>query len=371
MNNKIKQKINKIHNNFLLFCLKKKLGKTTYGAKFIFLIMKILGKITFYVNTKQTNARGHYVPQFILKKFRITDDKSKLGFVNFYNKQTFSFGEEVVRDSAQIKDFYIFTDKKNNLSDFTEKILFGRLETSFSFIVNNILKKNGSYKFTFLESSIVATFISFQITRTPKFLINLEKYICFLIENHQLNFKNDLFINDKTANWNAINKIIINNHHSVSEKDLKLYKQKISLTGNKMVVTFLQLISGKIASHMAEKIHFKNINILSTVENNLDKLIISDNPVVFYKDLYGFLTFPVWWEIENTDTYLIFPLSPQKALFLKSGKRKDGTNYEKDKIGFILVEMNNGGQFYNALSFVFSNNKEYLKNLKNYFKTLL
>jgi len=182
--------LSKQHGSFIGFCLRNRLGKTRFEARIIFFIMNILGRLTYYKNTYNGEARGHYIPQFILKKFSVSDDQSKLGFVYAFSIENKSITDEKIVDAAQETDFYIFDDKQGNKSDYAEKQVYGNLEESMSRVVRYIQDIKKTQNFTFLESSIIATFIAHQITRTPYFYENLHKFISFLVTEKNLDFKN-------------------------------------------------------------------------------------------------------------------------------------------------------------------------------------
>ena len=357
----IKKRLNKYYGKFISFCLKKRLGKTRFGASVIFFILRLLEKTTYYVNTKELNRKGHYVPQFILNNFKIKNNESKLGFLNSFSKKTREIKEEKPIDVAQEINFYTFKDKLGNDSDFVEKKLFGPLETSFSRILPSLINTESNYKFTCLESSIIATYLGFQITRTPKFYMFLEKYIKFLIEEHNFDFKKKLFIGRHNFDMEGIEKYIINNYFKVSLSEIENYKPNISFTNMKSI---LQRLSEQIANKISKEIHKKNIFIFNSEENNFEKMVISDHPVVMYEN--GFKKEPVWWEINNNNICLIFPLSPTRAIYVRNAEKKDGGNYESDDN--VIVNMNNAGQFIGSYENIFSDDKEYLDKLINYFR---
>ncbi len=359
----VKKYLNNLYGKLIGFCVKYRLGKTKTGARIIFKILDILSGFIIYTNTYQPEARGHFVPQFILKRFRITDNKSRLGFINSYTKSTKQFGEEKAKDCAQEPDFYVFRDKKGDSSDFAEKRVYGFLENFCSLIFENIHTLNSAIQFTFLETSIITTFIAHQMCRTPKFYKELEKYILYLIEQKGF-FINKLFVDNKTISLEAVTEYITKNYYNITVDALENYVPRSKLRG-KDFATIIKSIGSRIANAIAEILGQKEIIILDAKKQNLGLFVISDNPVVLLDVGNKVLEFPAWWRVSDSNIFIFLPISPDKAIFLTNTPRRGG-NYEDRE--HSLIELCNFGQFIGSDSKIYSNNKLFLEKCSTKFK---
>ena len=354
-------KLSSFNKKFIAYCVKNRLGKTNFSVKVIYFVTNLLGRFEAYINTEDFKKRGHYVPQFLLRRFRLSESGPSKGMIYQYSFLANLITEESIKDIAQIEDLYIFKQKGGGHSDYVEKEIYANwIENFGSQVIKRINLADDDPSLTILEQNVLATFLSHQITRTPTFYFQIRKYILFLYEKRLLKIE-DL------GNRVFLEEVIVKNKHNLTYEDLVNFTPKNSFVGD---VNHLGHLSRMIAGSMMEDIFRHNFHFLHIPEESDDEFVISDNPVVFV----DFSKFEVkryvdWWSKRCDNIWIFIPISPKKCLYLTTKRRIDGP-----------VEIDNGdmattvnfGQYLNAMNFVYSRNDNLIKNhMKTFLHELL
>ena len=356
----MKKIITRTGRKILKLAFKHHLGKRRWSARVLFFILDSFGKFETYLNTNNTNEEHHYVPQLILRRFRVAEVGTDKGQIWQFSFATNLIEKKGIANSATITDFYTFKDIKGDRSDFIEKKVFSEtLEYFGSLVIKQINTTSEEPDLTYLEESTLSVFIAYQITRVPAFYSAIEKYIVYCLENKNLEIS-DL------GSFESMNKKIVLNDLGVSIDELLNYTQKIRIAG---ADNHIGSISRQIAQYIAEKIYRRNLHILDIPSTMDDRFVISDNPVVLLDfKRREILRYPSWWNFDNEDLWIFMPISPTRCVFFTRSKRKDSVieNGNED-----FVRLVNFGQYLNASNFVFSKEERFLtSHLKMYSKEL-
>lgn len=352
-----------LNKRFIAFCIKNRLGRTNISVKVIYFITNLLGRFEVYKNSEDFKKRGHYIPQLLLRRFRLSEVKGdpKRKKIYQYSFLTNSITEEKIDDVAQIEDFYIFKQKGGGYSDYVEKVIFADwIENFGSQIIKTINTSDGEPDLTILEENILATFLSHQITRTPAFYVQLRKYISLLYERGLLKIE-DL------GDHKFLEEVIVKNKYNLTYDDLVDYAPKYSMSGD---VNHLGHLARLIAGEIMEDIFRHNFYFLVSPPESVDEFVISDNPVVYI----DFKKFEVkryvdWWNKRSDAVWIFIPISPKKCIYLTTKKKIDG---KIDIDNGDMTVMVNFGQYLNGLNFVYGRDKKLMREyLRKYLPELI
>jgi len=350
----------KINRMLLKSAFKYRLGKHKWSAKILFFIMGLFENYDEYVNTNEKDRDHHYVPQLILRRFRIADSGTDKGQTWEFSFENPKIEKTSISSVASAKDFYLFKDKTGKQSDFTEKKVFAEnLEYFGNHVIKYLNTASGEPKLTHLEESTLAVFVAFQLTRVPAFRSAIEKYLIFCLENK------GLVINDLGTHESMRQKIVLNGL-GVTIDDLLKHQSNLKIAGAN---NHIGSLANQIATHIAEKIFRRNFHIIDVPVNMDDRFVISDNPVVLLDfQRSEILQYPAWWDIDKDDLWIMMPISPTRSIFFSKSKRKGGIIENENT---SLVQMVNFGQYLNATKSVISNDQKYLNtHLKMFAKEL-
>lgn len=336
---------------FRNFVFRKRLGRYKWSAKLIFLIMSILGffESRVYLNTGETGIFDHYVPRFLLNRWRVAETGTDKGSIFQWSKSKNSVEKIAINNVAGKTDWDISRSKELP-SDFVRKKLFSELLESKASGVIKLINTSSSLNLTFLEESTLAVFIGHQITRVPLFHDYLLRF--FSIGHSQ-----KLIDYSDFGNKDILVRKVAYNEIGISYEQLQKNKANIRVDGGESQRLLLSLI---IASDISEKIYRGNLHILEVPADSADEFVVSDNPVVFLDfERQTILRFVPWWEIGNKDFWIFMPISPKKAIFYAKLKKKDGSIERNNN---DLVQLVNFGQYLTSTDNVFSRGKEVLEN---------
>lgn len=356
----IKRFLAKLGRKITILAFKYRLGKSRWSAKALFFLMGLFDNFGEYSNTNETGRAHHYVPQFILRRFRIAETGTDKGQVWEFSFNTNNIQKNGIAGVASLEDFYLFKDKTGVKSDFIEKKLFSEtLEYFSNLVIKRLNTISGEPDLTFLEESTLAVFVAHQLTRVPAFYRAIEKYIVYGYENKKL------VIDDLGTHKSMRDKIVLNGL-GASIDDLLQHTTNLRISG---ADNHIGSLSRQVGDHISEKLFKRNLHILDVPATMNDRFVISDNPVVLldFKRM-EILQYPVWWNIDSDNLWIFMPISPTRCILLTKSKRKDSAieNQNTD-----LVQLVNFGQYLNATRSVFSNDENALKaHLKMYAKEL-
>lgn len=289
-------------DKLMRFSLDKKINNV-YLIKAIFYIYESLIK-NVYVSG-HTSANNHYIPQFLLKKFKIPNTGLIYEYTYFKKSKQVS-----IKKSAQSLDLYTSTDKgTKNKSEFIEKQLFAlTLEKYASRIINEILEKD-EINLTSLEQSILTTFMAFQYVRTPKFF----HYVRITLEYLHLN--KDISVEDMTKT-DFFKKAFFDNFYNIKPNQLVKFsiKNDLVLSNAKNLVLSISI---QIGNHLSSII-FKND--LRMLEAKFPACFyLSDNPANIFNIEKDRSVAIFLWEF-GINSLVYMPISPNRCLYYKYTK---------------------------------------------------
>lgn len=313
--------------------------------------MDQFGRLEEYSNTGRVNSFDHYIPQFILRSFRIADTGQQKGKVFEYSFEDNQIKETGIGTSAGSISHDSFKDKTGVQSDYVSRKVFSEnLELRSSKIINQLNKETGEPILTFLEESTLSVFLAHQFTRVPAFYAAVEKFILYLKDQSKLTIPD-------IGNIEFLETRIVNNRHAVTIDDLLNFRTNLHMSGAR---NHIGLLTRLIANEIAEKIYRGNLHILDIPSQSNESFVLSDNPVVLLDlDRKEVLRYPAWWEISKKELLIFMPISPTRCIFYSKRRRK-GSVVENENLDFVQVV--NFGQYLNASNSVFSNNEQVLQN---------
>jgi len=349
----MKKFVSKIGRKFLNTVFKFRWGKKIWSAKILFFLITQFDGFEEYSNTGKVNDLDHYVPKFLLKRFRVSENGPKKGKIIEYNFLTNKIKDDAdINTSCAEKGWDSFKEKSGAYSDYASKRLFAEtLENFGSKVIKRINLGTEKIDLTFLEESIIATYIAFQITRVPAFYSAIERFILYLKKQKNIEIS-DL------GNPRFLQLQIIKNVSNITIDELLQSKNLGYIEGAR---NHIKRLSNLIADEISEKIYRGKLYILDIPMTSSDKFVISDNPVIFLDfQRNEILRYPAWWRIENNNNLWIFmPISPNRCIFYTKVKIKNEIIRKGDP---ALVQLINFGQYLNAKKSVFSNDRKIIEN---------
>ncbi len=270
------------------------------GALRFFIYIYALLTKGFYVGGHK-NANHHFIPKFLLKKFRIINT----GNIFMYMRGKRSTPVSIKKEAAVVPNLYSFRDKKTKeLSDFMEKHIFAHvLEKYGSRIVSRILKTD-KIDLTHLEESVLVNFIAFQYTRTPRFFFQLERVLTYLVKEKSVTPK-------EMVKPNFARDVFINNSYQLRPPEIAQFLQKTSLriTGVKNLMLGLSV---QIADDISVNIFSGKLNLLRATGSEF--FFLSDSPVEIFNFGNNRSVGPFFWELNN-DLLIYLPISPTRCIY--------------------------------------------------------
>jgi len=342
---------------FIALVLRKRIGKNKWSAHLIFGLLSILDLLEFlYINTQDTGNYDHYIPKFLLRRFRISEKGAHSNSLFTYTLKSKLVERKSIDDVAGEIDFDV--SKANGIpSDFVNKKIFAEfLEPIVSRIVKHI--NTGNNDLTYLEANTLAVYMGHQITRVPAFRSLLLKIFSIGISDGRILYSE---FGDKKA----LREKVAFNSIGITYDQILRTKPFIKVDGGKPQAIMISLL---IASVISEKIYRDNsMHIIDIPQDSGKEFVISDNPVVFMDFERGtVLPFVPWWEIGTRDFLIAMPISRNKAILYSRVGRKP-TETEQNSI----AELINFAQYACARKEIYSNNEKTILAHLNKYKTEL
>lgn len=299
----LKDKINRkrliLADRLLTLCLDKRLNNV-YLVKAIFFVYKSLIK-GVYVSEYLDEANHHYIPQFLLRKFRVKDTGLIYQYTYFQLPKTVS----IEKEAASIKNLYTFTEKGTKApSSFLEKQLFAyTLEKYASRIINNILKED-KVDLTYIEESIITSFISFQYVRTPKFLSQIKSVLEYLSLSKKVSLEEMI---EKDFYYQTF----FANKYGITPQDLGKFglSNNLELSGAENLIL---KISTQIGNHLSELMYKRSVRMLESLEPKF--FYLSDSPVDIFNLSRARSVGPFLWELKE-EVLIFLPITPYRCLY--------------------------------------------------------
>jgi hypothetical protein len=270
------------------------------GVLRLFFRVYVLLTKGFYVRGHK-DANHHFIPQFLLRKFRITNT----GNIFMYTREKTPTPVSIKKEAAAIPNLYSFRDKKTKeLSDFMENHIFARiLEKHGSRIINRILKAD-KIELTHPAESLLASFIAFQYTRTPRFFFQLESVLTYLVKEKNVTLE-EMVRPDFAKN------VFIDNGYQLRPPEIAqfLQKTKLRITGVKDIML---RISAQIANDISMNIFSGELNLLCATGSEF--FFLSDNPAEIFNFNKNRSIGPFFWEF-NSNLLIYLPISPTRCIY--------------------------------------------------------
>jgi hypothetical protein len=299
----LKERINRrrlmLADRLLTFCLDRRINNVPL-VNIIFFVYQHLVK-GVYVSEYIEDAKHHYIPKFLLRKFKVKDTGLIYQYTYFELPKTVSVEKEV----AFVKELYTFTEKESKApSGFLEKQLFAyTLEKYASRIINKILKED-QLDLTFLEESIITSFVSFQYIRTPKFLSHIKSVLEYLSLSQKISIK-------EMVEDDFYFQVFFENKYKIVPQDLGKFGlyNKFELMGAENLIL---KIATQIGDHLSGIIYKRNMRMLEVVEPGF--FYLSDSPVDIFNLSRARSVGPFLWELKE-EVLFFLPITPYRCLY--------------------------------------------------------
>ena len=295
-------KINKIRgilaDKFLNFFIERRINNLS-ALRFFIHVYTLLIK-GFYIREHE-DANHHFIPQFLLRKFRITNT----GNIFMYTRGKIPTPVSIKKKAAVIPNLYSFRDKKTKeLSDFIEKQIFAHVFEKYgSRIINHILEVD-KIELGHLEESILASFIASQYTRTPRFLFQLKLVLTYLMKEKSVT-------PEEMVKPNFTRNVFINNSYQLRPPEIAqfLKKTKLRIGG---VENLILGLSTKLADEISVNIFSSKLNLLRATGSEF--FFLSDSPVEIFNFNSDRSVGPFFWELGD-DLLIYLPISPTRCIY--------------------------------------------------------
>lgn len=287
-----------------------------YVLRAITFLFNILSSSIYNVVHKKSDH--HFVPQFILRNFKISP---KEGLVYEYSPNNRNGKKKSIKKVCAFPNLYTFKDKKSQLpSDYIEDAIFANLIEEFT---PNVIKQilTPGFHITYLEESILATFVGFQYARTPYNFREISRYITYLIHAKKVPEKE---ITDKSNFQLFFQRAFIDNYYEVDRVDYDAFQQKNNLVmqeGHNLIIS----LAVQMGSYLIKPLYQTKDMIM--IKDDTEGVFITDNPVVVLnpetKEFMGVFL----WEFPKMEVYM--PLAPNRAIYysLKNDERFKGLQF--------------------------------------------
>lgn len=316
----------------------------------LYVIIEKFGKDT----TKYQKRKHHFVPRFLLKRFKIDNT----GLIYQYKR-----GEKKIRKCSIKKqvaceeDYYSYKIKgRNSLSIFIETEIFADLIEDYVPAMLDRLDKGDTIDLVGVERSIFAHFIVYQYTRTPAFRAQIENFLLYLILIKGIDKKN--FENERFRK-----EVLVQNSLEITKEELWEFSL-FNKTNNRFRLSgannFLIFIPIDIGNYISKDIFYKNIHILEIEDDK--HFVLSDNPVTVTDLSNPSVLWPMGWDLKGDDIMIFIPISKKRCIFLCNQKKKDGPiDKNSDMIKLVI----NNTYYYSHHCIYYSEEDDSIRNCLN------
>ncbi len=344
----------RLGRKFQNFVFRKRLGKTRLGAYLIITVMGFFDLFETYSNTGEVGRFDHYVPAFMLRRWRVADTGTDRGNLFRWSKVDGTVSNKPINGVAGAVDWDVSTSD-GIPSDYVRKKLFAEsLEVRTAHVIK-LINTSHVLDLNIFEESTLAVFMGHQITRVPAFRKSLLSFF-------SLGYSEGLIRFEDFGSKRALLKKVVLNEIGITYTEILNLRAPIQIAGAKSQLHSASLLIG---SMIGEKIYKGNLHVLEVPLDSEDEFVISDNPVVILDVVRGdLLSFIPWWEIGKRDLMIFMPISRRKAVFYCNSKRKEGPIENTNK---ELVTLVNFGQYKGCSEEVYSQSQPMIQNHLNLF----
>lgn len=294
----------RLADRLMVFCLDNKIDNEIF-LKFLFFIYQVLLHNSYVLKYKSANH--HYIPRFLLKKFKIPGTGQIFQYTYFKSPQKVSINKE----AACVRNLYSFKDRATKgKSDFVENQVFAfALEKYASRIIHQILKTGEINDLTNLERSIITSFIAFQYIRTPRFF----HFVRLVLE--YLNLQGGIPL-DEMVKVDFYKKTFFDNYYQITPQKMGQFgkKNKLNLSGADDLILRLSM---QIGDHLSSFIYRRTLCLLNVRLPGF--FYLSDNPMEIFNISHNRSIGPFLWEIER-NPLIFMPISPSLCLYFLKGE---------------------------------------------------
>jgi len=249
------------------------------------------------------DALHHYIPKFILRKFAIPGTNG--GQIFGYSKTGTSARMSVAREVACESNLYTFTEKDDKQrSSFIENQMFARMVEKYG---SQILFRLWEYEdtdLTYLEGSILAILVGYQLVRTPLFMEQIRLVLSFL---HQ---ERGVPVEDMVRQT-FYRRAFIENEYNITIEDFERFIQAPGarfITGGNTKNIQLTIMS-QLGNYLSEVIYRKRL-FLTRALVGTNFFMPDCGAVAFNSQVQQAMT-PFLWNIKDRMGIIILPISPQ------------------------------------------------------------
>lgn len=287
-----------VSDKLLNWFIERRINNPTALRVFIFAYGLLLKR--YYVREHRV-ANHHFIPKFLLEKFRIINT----GQIFEYRRNKKPERRSIEKEAALVPNLYSFRDKQTKMpSDFIEKQIFAHVVEKYGSRIINRIVETGKIELTHLEESILAIFVAFQYTRTPRFFFQLELILTYLVKEKNVTL-------EEMVNSRFAIDVFINNSYQVRPSEIAKFLQKtrMRITG---VENVLLRLSIQIADDISRKIFSGEVNLLRATESNF--FFLSDSPAEIFSFDKDRSIGPFFWELSE-DILIYLPISPTHCVY--------------------------------------------------------
>ena len=274
--------------------------KSRFATKTLATLFSILNYGVYEVRHESLNH--HFVPQFILKNFKIGD----AGLIYEYNSDYPKGRERSIRKHVcMVKDLYTFRDRTSKEpNDFIETHLFANYLDGYAPKIVELIREDK--KTTGAEEAILATFVAFQYVTTPKFMGQLNEFVTFLVKARGVPLSH---ITDRNNFKTFFRQAFVENVYSITRKEFEAFRatNKLLMTGAENLLISLAIQAGQ---QLSKPLHLTKDAVTAKTEDDL--FFITDHPVIIVNLKNGEFMGPLLWEFDDMTVFM--PLSPTRAI---------------------------------------------------------
>lgn len=255
----------------------------------------------YYVHEHNV-ANHHFIPRFLLEKFKIINT----GQIFEYRRNLKPERRSIKKEAALAPNLYSFRDKRTKMpSDFIEKQIYAHVVEKYgSRIISRIIETD-KIELTHLEESILAIFIAFQYTRTPRFFFQLGLVLTYLAKEKNIT-------PEEMARPYFARNAFINNSYQLQPSEIAEFLKKTRL-GIDGVENLLLRLSIQIANDISGKVFsVGQMTLLRVARSGF--FFLSDSPVEIFNFGKNRSIGPFFWEL-NDDVLIYLPISPTRCVY--------------------------------------------------------
>lgn len=288
----------KTADRIMRFCLDRRINNI-YIIEPLFKIYTLLIREAYIFS--DTDSNHHYIPQFLLRNFKIP------GTGNIY-EYTFNKAPvpvSIEKHAALVKNLYLFRDKTTKKqSDFIEKQLFAFSVEKYASRIIKLLLNNADENLTYLEESILTSFVGLQYTRTPDFFRDVSMIITFLNQGRGISL-------EEMIKPDFFRKAFIDNYYKITPREVGAFglKNKLTLTGAEPLILKIAI---SVGNELSELIYRRDLRVVMAKEPAF--FYLTGSPADIYNLAKERSVGPFLWEMQR-NSLIFLPIAPNVCVY--------------------------------------------------------